>query len=464
MAERGAAIPQAQTDDNEDISWALSTAEAMWSRGDLIDAIKWVRRAAEAAGDAEQDERALELAKAAAELQNEVGGIRDQPGTDQPRQDQAGSEPAPPPPLPAAMAAMAAAHSAVTAPPPDGASEPPPAAMASPVPPAAAITASPPRVAPSVPPPAGGSFASGGRGPSSTAPKRPSTIPRASGTPAPPAVARVSAPRPPLPRSSGAPLPPVSPVSSAPPLPPGAPGYSAAPPPVAPVPPAAQSATAMLSSATPQYTPPFAPISSMPATARAIEVAVPAAPGSVPPASPSSQSSLDPRSDDPTATSHDIEPPEDTAQVEVPVAPRRQSSKAPPPPTAPRPQLDTPSTSIDGRQLTAQTTELRVLRHPSIAEEIDAWPTQAISGEEFAESNVAALVAALPPMRPREPSKHPMDPDLLATQAVRVVVWRTPDGVRVAPAGTVVSAIACDAVLVALDPTADLSAWLTNKR
>ena len=79
-------------------------------------------------------------------------------------------------------------------------------------------------------------------------------------------------------------------------------------------------------------------------------------------------------------------------------------------------------------------------------------------------ANVTALIAALPPMRPREPSKHPMDPELLATQAVRVVVWRTPDGVRVAPAGTVVSAIACDAVLVALDPTADLSAWLTNKR
>jgi hypothetical protein len=445
MAERGAAIPQAQTDDNEDISWALSTAEAMWSRGDLIDAIKWVRRAAEAAGDAEQDERALELAKAAAELQNQVGGVRDQPG----------SEPAPPPPLPAAVTA---AHSAVTAPPPDGASEPPPAARASPVPPAAAITASPPRVAPSVPPPApGASFTSGGRGPTSTAPKRPSTIPRAAGTPAPPAVARVSAPRPPLPRASGAPLPP------APPLPTGASVSPAGPP---PVPAAASSATA-LSSTTPQYVqhlPPVAPVSAMPATARAIEAAVPAAPGSVPPA-PASSGSVETRNDDPTATAHDLEPPEDTAQVEVPAAPRRMSSKAPPPPTAPRPQLDTPSTSIDGRQFAAaQTTELRVLRHPSIAEEMDAWPTQAISGEEFAESNVAALVAALPPMRPREPSKHPMDPDLLATQAVRVVVWRTPDGVRVAPAGTVVSAIACDAVLVALDPTADLSAWLTNKR
>ena len=54
-------------------------------------------------------------------------------------------------------------------------------------------------------------------------------------------------------------------------------------------------------------------------------------------------------------------------------------------------------------------------------------------------------------------------PNVPTTQAVRVVVWRDANGVHVAPAGTVVSAITVDAVLVALEPSADLTAWLTQK-
>ena len=55
------------------------------------------------------------------------------------------------------------------------------------------------------------------------------------------------------------------------------------------------------------------------------------------------------------------------------------------------------------------------------------------------------------------------DPGITTTQAVRVVVWRDGSGVHMAPAGTVVSAITVDAVLVALDANADLTAWLTQK-
>jgi len=54
-------------------------------------------------------------------------------------------------------------------------------------------------------------------------------------------------------------------------------------------------------------------------------------------------------------------------------------------------------------------------------------------------------------------------PPLVMSQAVRVVVWRTADGVHVAPAGTQVAAIGVEAVLLALDPMADLAAWLSNK-
>ena len=50
-----------------------------------------------------------------------------------------------------------------------------------------------------------------------------------------------------------------------------------------------------------------------------------------------------------------------------------------------------------------------------------------------------------------------------SSQAVRVIVWRAADGVHIAPHGTRVAAITVDAVLVALDPAADLTAWLTGK-
>ena len=48
-------------------------------------------------------------------------------------------------------------------------------------------------------------------------------------------------------------------------------------------------------------------------------------------------------------------------------------------------------------------------------------------------------------------------------QAVRVIVWQAPEGVRVAPVGTPVAAPAVEALLVALDPKADLAAWLSRR-
>src|ERR1700722_451757 len=62
------AVPPTKKDDIQDVAWALQTAEATWSRGEYADALKWIRRAAEAASEAENDDRALELAKAAADV------------------------------------------------------------------------------------------------------------------------------------------------------------------------------------------------------------------------------------------------------------------------------------------------------------------------------------------------------------------------------------------------------------
>jgi hypothetical protein len=62
------AIPSALAEDSEDVAWALQTADALWKRNERVDAIVWLRRAAQAAGDAENDDRALALAREAAEL------------------------------------------------------------------------------------------------------------------------------------------------------------------------------------------------------------------------------------------------------------------------------------------------------------------------------------------------------------------------------------------------------------
>ncbi len=102
----------------------------------------------------------------------------------------------------------------------------------------------------------------------------------------------------------------------------------------------------------------------------------------------------------------------------------------------------------------AQGTSPRRLAH---ADEIDQWPTQSLQHDELGGSDEQHTRIGVPAYtgNPRRPAE-----DLRASQAVRVVVWRGPDGVHVAPAGTTVSAITVDALLVALDPGADLAAWL----
>lgn len=65
--------PPALPSDLEDVAWALETAEALWKRGERVDAVVWVRRAAQAAGDGEDAKRAATLARLAAELGDWIG-------------------------------------------------------------------------------------------------------------------------------------------------------------------------------------------------------------------------------------------------------------------------------------------------------------------------------------------------------------------------------------------------------
>ena len=63
-----AGIPSALNTDTEDVAWALQTADALWKRNERVDAVVWLRRAAQAAADVDDDDRALALARNAAEL------------------------------------------------------------------------------------------------------------------------------------------------------------------------------------------------------------------------------------------------------------------------------------------------------------------------------------------------------------------------------------------------------------
>ena len=69
----GGPFPQALPNDPEDVAWALSTGQAMWSRGDIPEAIRWIKRASESASDAGADDRAFALARAAADLKMNSG-------------------------------------------------------------------------------------------------------------------------------------------------------------------------------------------------------------------------------------------------------------------------------------------------------------------------------------------------------------------------------------------------------
>ena len=71
-------IPPARDTDAEDVVWALQTAEALWKRNERGDAIVWLRRAAQAAGEAETAAGRLEVDDAweAAELFSAMVGSR----------------------------------------------------------------------------------------------------------------------------------------------------------------------------------------------------------------------------------------------------------------------------------------------------------------------------------------------------------------------------------------------------
>src|SRR5262249_39544151 len=96
-------------------------------------------------------------------------------------------------------------------------------------------------------------------------------------------------------------------------------------------------------------------------------------------------------------------------------------------------------------------------------EDIDAWPTQSLSDDDMSDlaGDQHTRIGA-PPFKEeakRPDSKVSLPPP---SQAVRGIVWRGAGGLHLAPYGTKVSAITVEALLVALDPGADLASWLVK--
>src|SRR5450755_2987946 len=65
-------FPQALDDDDDDVAWALQTAQVQWKRGAQADAVVWLRRAADSADQLGLVWRAADLRRSADELTVEL--------------------------------------------------------------------------------------------------------------------------------------------------------------------------------------------------------------------------------------------------------------------------------------------------------------------------------------------------------------------------------------------------------
>jgi hypothetical protein len=83
MSDSSTDLPEVEARDPESVAVAIETARALFRTGDRLDALRWIRRAAERAEEAGDDLRAVNLARSAADLSTELQ-----------------SQPPPPPPPP----------------------------------------------------------------------------------------------------------------------------------------------------------------------------------------------------------------------------------------------------------------------------------------------------------------------------------------------------------------------------
>ncbi len=424
-------IPTPKPNDPEDVSWALSTAEAMWGRGDHAEAIKWIRRGAEAASEAEADDRALELAKAAADLASMIVRMS-QP-------DPSSSSGRPQLPHPGQNS-------------PSSRAPPPGAGSVIPVSPAPVTTRSVPP--PSVVPPRGVS---------------PSVMPGRPASAAPPATA--ASPTDKSPRPLQAARGPDRTLSST---------KGVLSPKI--------ETKRRRSSANLDHEAREARTAAAHQEARVNhERAAAAKREEARKTQADAPLDEDPRGPDPStredAGTHADED-HDHRERDAPNTADElgRTSEHDSMAAALSSMAMSLPTAEEGRakkkSRKSRTNEGRAGRG-SVTDEWDAQATQSLSRAELDsitnEHSQPRMLAAkakelLPPLEtsPRGQLPDPLDSEpgsqTAATQAMRVLLWRDAEGVHVAAAGTVVSAITVDAILVAMSPSVDLSAWLDPGR
>jgi hypothetical protein len=72
-------LPTTAPTDSEKVTSCLDAARALWLKGDQREAIRWLRRGATAAEEAGDDERALSIARSAADLAAQFGHVSTHP-------------------------------------------------------------------------------------------------------------------------------------------------------------------------------------------------------------------------------------------------------------------------------------------------------------------------------------------------------------------------------------------------
>src|SRR5262245_52724204 len=68
MSAEPPAFPKALEEDDDDVTWALQTAQARWERGGHADAVVWLRRAAQTALELSEFGRAADLERSARQI------------------------------------------------------------------------------------------------------------------------------------------------------------------------------------------------------------------------------------------------------------------------------------------------------------------------------------------------------------------------------------------------------------
>lgn len=532
-------IPGTLPDDHEDVSWALSTARTTWDRGEHMDALKWLRRAAEAASEAEADDRALQLAKAAADLTTRIDELGWESGSARP-----------PPPsnldlrgLPKPTVRLSPIVVPAAPPAPRESPRPPPAspqafrASSSSVSSTASVATGPSSSGTRT---ASGAIAPPTRAANSTGSSLLGNAPASGARPPRPSLGLLG-PRP----STSSPLPKPPPV----PVRGSRPPTRTPPPPPPPVPDGTRLSPALPEAQQRAVTAP--PVIEAISSKNLVSVSMPQAGGA------ESSRMASPVNEEVTVVAPSPLSLDRALAAELgtptPLAPRAPSAPSAPPPAptvpsasqiqaaaegstverttrpagawdegldennafAPTPVYPSgpesvtfvePNASFIGRIPTDARGEAlhaptappasssaieNILRNATFqsTEDMESWPTEAIAGNDlpnFSFDDATKTRIGQPAYREEAGSSGRVNPDTTVeanaarpydaesriaargpaqkpSQAVRVVVWRGPDGVHVAPHGTTVTAISVDALLVALDPSADLFAWLTNK-